>query len=141
MSHSVLGLQGTLLAYGATPTTVLGRVELEGPELERTAVKTTDLDTTVAHTYRGSALYEGGTLTGKLFYDPFDATNQHFQTAITSTTAEAWKVTYSDGSSFNFSGFVTKFKPMESVEAGDEDNLQASFEIKVSGGVTFTPHV
>jgi hypothetical protein len=136
---AALGLQGTLLGYGGTPTTIVGRVELDGPETDRVAVKTTDLDTTVAHTFRPSQLYDGGSLTGTLFYDPAQATHIHLQTDITGA-AETWTLTYSDGSKFSFSGFLTKFKPLDSVAAGDEDNLKATFEIKVSGAITFTVH-
>lgn len=135
---AILGQQGTLLGYGATPTTVAQRVDLDGPELERVAVKTTDLDTTVAHTYRPSALYEGNSITGTLHYDPRATTHIYIQTSMTTSTVEDWTLTYQDGSKFVVEGFFTKFKPLDSVEAGDEDNVKATFELKISGAITFT---
>lgn len=142
---AILSPQGTLLQHGVgtgtiTYTTIAQRIKIGMPDLTRAAVKTTDLDTVTAHTYRPSALYNPGELSMTGNYDPANATHQTIQTSMTTQVVDPWKVQFSDGSSCTFSGFLSKFQPGDQIEEGDEKNVEFMATIHLSGPITFTPH-
>lgn len=136
---AIVTQQGTTLSYGAGTPTPLGQiVEIDAPELDRKAVDTTDLSTTGSHTSRPSALYSQSVASMKLHYDPKLASHVHLSGAALSGAVEPWIITFSDGSSAAFPGFVTKFKGGDKIESKDEKNLEASVSIQPTDDIVFT---
>ena len=143
MPHTITDLssQGTLLqiSISSTYTTLGQRVSLEGVDPELKIRDVTNLDS--LSTKKRPGIPDLGKMSGKLYYDPNDATHIYVRARVTSPPAvpDLWKMIYPDGSSAPandaFSGYVTKFKP-----TGIEVNgtLEADFEIDVTDNLTIT---
>lgn len=133
--------KGTLLkaTYGSpTPTlqTIAQRVKLDGPELAVGTRDTTNLDSSVK-TY-APTIPDSGKISGTLQYDPQDASHLFLFTLYASPPAggNAMTLVFSESTSFGFTGILTKLKPT-GMEV--ESNLEAEFEIQVTGAVSHTP--
>lgn len=139
--------KGTLLQHGVagtpvTYTTIAQRVEIDGPESEMGTRDTTDLDSP-AKEY-GSTIYDTGELSLTINWDPGDTTHTLLTTLQQAGTLELWQLVFTDtvtegvaaGSTFAFSGILTKFKPGGMTVEG---TLTAEVTIKGSGLPTLTP--
>lgn len=130
--------KGTLLQVSISSvfTTVAQRVSLDGPDRSVGTAETTTLDST-AKTFRAT-IVDNGTVGGKLYFDPQDATHLYLIGLVDTPGMASWKLTVPDADAtvFAFSGILTKLK-MTGMEV--EGNLEAEFEIKISGAVTHTP--
>jgi hypothetical protein len=135
---SVIPGLGTLLKATITSvlTTVAQRVSIDGPEMSVGTAETTNLDSTWK-TFRPT-LPDGGTLSGTLQYDPKDASHAFLFTLISSPsqTGNVMNLVFKDGTIAAFTGILTKLKPT-GMEV--EGNLEAEFEIKVTGDIVITP--
>jgi hypothetical protein len=135
---SVIPGLGTLLKATITSvlTTVAQRVSIDGPEMSVGTAETTNLDSTWK-TFRPT-LPDGGTLSGTLQYDPKDASHAFLFTLISSPsqTGNVMNLVFKDGTIAAFTGILTKLKPT-GMEV--EGNLEAEFEIKVTGAIVITP--
>jgi hypothetical protein len=126
---------GTLLKLGTA--TVAQRVSIDGPEIAVEAIPTSNLDTTGGKTFRPSLIYDPGTLSLTVQYNPKDTTHQSVLALMVPTpTAGNWTLQFTDGSTYAFSGFPTKWK-VTSVEL--EENIEADVEIQISGNIVITP--
>lgn len=140
MSHTtaVNPGNGTLLqcTISAVLTTVAQRVKLDGPELTVGTAETTNLDSTVK-TYRPT-IPDSGKISGTLQYDPQDATHLFLFGLYSSPATNAMAMVFSDvgPTTFSFTGILTKLKPT-GMEV--ESNLEAEFEIQITGAVTHSP--
>ena len=134
------GLGTVLKATYGTPTPSLQpiaqRVKLDGPELTVGTAETTNLDSTVK-TYRPT-IPDSGKISGTLQYDPQDTSHLALFALYTTPATNAMALAFADTSStvFNFTGILTKLKPT-GIEV--ESNLEAEFEIQITGAVTHTP--
>jgi hypothetical protein len=129
---------GTLLKVTITSvlTAVGQRVSIDGPEMSVGTAETTNLDS-AWKTFRPT-IPDGGTLSGTLQYDPKDTGHTFLFTLISSPPqgGNAMTLDFEDGSIAAFTGILTKLKPT-GMEV--EGNVEAEFEIKVSGAITITP--
>jgi hypothetical protein len=135
MSHSFTVQSGFGAAIKLSTTALAGLLTLEGPELERGTVETTNMATTGAKTYRYEILYDGGTVSGTAEFDPQETTHQAWLALLTGGTSGSFLVVFPDTTTYGFTGLLTKFSPggME-----EDENLSFDFEIKVSGEITVT---
>lgn len=121
---------GTQILKGTTA--IGGLNSIGGLEMSADTIDTTTLDTTGGYrTFTGS-FKDGGEVSLGGFFEKEHAT---MLADFESGTANAYTITFSDGSSWNFSGVVTGF------QTGAELEDLVSFEatIKVSGQPTLTP--
>lgn len=129
--------KGTILqlSISSTYTTVAQNVSLDGPDSEVGTRDTTHLLST-AKTF-APTIPDGGTVSGTLLYDPRDTTHDALFGLIWAPAVSLWKLTFADTgqTTFAFNGILTKLTPT-GIEV--EANLEASFEIKVSGVITET---
>lgn len=103
-------------------------LSLELPEISREAIETTTFDTTTARTYEPGSLFEPGSISGTMKFDP--ATKMPIASA-----AETFTVTFKNADTWAANGFLTTF----GVTAGGmEEHVEASFSIKLSGDITVT---
>jgi len=101
-------------------------ISVDGPDVSREAIDTTHMGTSNGRmTYIPSDLIGGGTVSVELAYVPSTAP------PITSS-ASAVAITYPDGGTCSFDGFLTSF----SVSVPIDDRMTATAEIKVTGAVT-----
>lgn len=135
---AVIPGHGTLLkiTISSVLTNVAQRVTIDGPEMSVGTAETTNLDSTWK-TYRPT-IPDGGTLSGTLQYDPNDASHEFLFTMISSPpqAGVVMNLVFKDTTVAAFTGILTKLKPT-GMEV--EENLEAEFEIKVSGPITITP--
>jgi len=135
---------GKHIAYssdgGSTYTSVGKTTEVKLPERELGTAEITNDDSPDFHKEYIPALYEPGTVTFSYIYTAaqFAALETIYQLAAdTATRADAtktWKVTFPDGSTSVFDGFMTK----HDLPLALEDGVTVEAEIQVSGQMTFT---
>lgn len=132
---------GTLLKKGdgATPTenfsTVVEVTEINLPELELKTDDATSHDSGGWEEVIGTLL-TGGEVSGKVNWRPTDPTHDEttgILSAILNRTRGNWKMVLPNSlKTFNFAGWLTKFKGLPPVGG----KLEAEFTIKISGTVT-----
>ncbi len=130
--------KGTLLkaTISTVLTTIAQRVSIDGPEWTVGTAETTNLDS-ANKTYRPT-LPDPGKVTGTLEFDPQDPTHLFLIGCMTTPVVVVWNLVFEDADNtvFSFSGFLTKLKPT-GMEV--ESNLEAEFEIQLTGAITHTP--
>ncbi len=138
----VLFGESTVLAYKGVSDTYVSignRISISGPDRERAVIETTVQGNGTMRTYRPSNLIQPGKLELKVYYNPSDTTHTTLQgmlTASPATATKTWKMTFSDGATEVFDGFVTAFK----VSGMDFDkNVEAAVSIQISGVSVLTP--
>jgi hypothetical protein len=133
VSHPVINPgQGCHLqvTISAALTTVAQQVELTGPSGTVDSIEKTII-TDVSKRYR-PGLPDGGTISGKGYYDPLDTTHLFMEAQMVTPSILACKIIYSDTgpSSQLFNAFVTKW---EKNGMSQGENLGVDFELKLDG--------
>lgn len=118
---------GTAIVFGTSGfNAAITGVNVDG--VTRPAIDTTHLGTTTARTFVPGDLIDAGTISLDIQFDP--------ELAIPAkTAAETITITWPDTSTWAFSGFVTNYTG----EAGDEELMTGTVQIKVTGDITITP--
>ena len=116
---------------------VIGQVlSVSGPSASVATIDTTDIAGSSKTFIAG--MVDGGEVSLEVSYDP-DTDDSENHTVMTTDflagTARTWTILWSDGSLVTASGIITSF----SASASIDDKVTASFAIKVTGAVTFTP--
>lgn len=125
---------------GSTYTNVAKTTEVKLPERELGTAEITNDDSPDFHKEYLPALYDPGTVSFSYIYTAaqYKALETIYQLASdTSTRASAtktWKVTFPDGSTAVFDGFMTK----HDLPMALEDAVTVEAELQVSGQMTFT---
>jgi hypothetical protein len=141
MATAVYAGQGTVLkaTISSSLTAIAQVVELDGPACTTGVKETINLGSTSIT--KRAQLPDGGTISGTLQYDPTDTT-QVFLTGLITTWPQSvsawemiWPAAISGTHMVSFSGILTKFQPKG---MNQEDNLEADFEITISGVPTFS---
>lgn len=125
----------TLTAANGTATpkawTEVGEiVDWDGPSGSASVIDTTHLTSTAKSKLMG--LPDEGQFTFNINWVPTDTGQLALAAARTARTVQAFKVTYSDGSTQTFSGFVLGFASSGSVDG----KVAGSVTIEISGAVT-----
>lgn len=132
--------KGTMLQLkiASTYTDIGLRAEIGDIDPELKMRDVTDLDSTSVK--KRPAIPDLGKLSGKLWFDPDDATQGAMRALLYNPPADPseWKVVYNTGDAVPandaFKGFLTKFKVGV---GGPMDTLTADFEIEITD--VFTP--
>jgi hypothetical protein len=123
-------------ASGA-PTAILGITNIGGPNFTRPEIDITNMEST-AKEYKPAALTDAGTLTFGLQYAPTNAVHTYIvsQSANATTGNDRFKITFSDNTSWGFTGSFTEF----SITADDPSQgiLTANASVRLTGNVNFT---
>jgi hypothetical protein len=107
-----------------------------GPNFAKGEIDVTNMDST-AKEYKAAALSDAGTLTFGLQYTPTDTVHQYVvnQCATQGTTNDLFKIVFSDGTNWRFSGsFLTFNLTSADPSAGV---LTADASIRISDAVNF----
>jgi hypothetical protein len=137
MTVAILG-RGTLLKQGAT--TIGQRMKIDGPDIKVGTAPATHLDSTAVE--KRGTIPDSGDLSLTLLYNPADTTHQLLTAQLAAAAVStdggvvAWTVEYPDGSTQEFSGILTGFKPT-GIEV--DKLIEAECKIEITGEVTFTP--
>lgn len=97
------------------------------PGLSREAIETTHMGTTTAKTFMPGDLYDGGELGVSMAFAPGT-------TVPITSAAETVTVTFPDGATWAFSGFMTGFEATVPLE----DKMTGDATIKVTGALNQT---
>ncbi|MEZ5945217.1 MAG: phage tail tube protein [Planctomycetaceae bacterium] len=128
--------EGTILKVdvSATLTAVAQVISIDGPDSSVPEVETTHLGSS-AKAYRPGEIPEAGSLDFSIYFDPSDTGHQELQTLAKTPSTVSWQVTFSDGSTLDWEGFLTSFS-LSGME--DESNLTADCSVRITGQITFT---
>jgi len=129
VSKGTIFLQEVSMSYQAVAQ--LTDVGYSGGESE--TYDTTCLDSGVGKTYASTGYSEGGEVTISGFYDPALAGHQAITDLITAPADNSWRVTYSDGTSMDFTGAGVSFESTMAMA----DGVKFSSTIKVDGLPTY----
>ena len=102
-------------------------IDVGGPGMTRGEIDTSHMGTTGGKTFKPTSLYDPGGLNVDIAFDPSETP------PITSARA-AVTVTWPDGSTWAFNGFMTGYEPTAPLE----EKMTASCTIKASGSITIT---
>ena len=120
------------------PTLISGVTNIGGPNFTRPEIDITTMES-VAKEYKPAALTDAGTLTFGLQYNPANLVHQYIvsQSANATLGNDIFKITFSDGTDWNFTGSFTEF----SITADDPSQgiLTANASVRLSGAVNFNP--
>jgi hypothetical protein len=122
----------TVLSYDAsgTYTDIAENVEITGPDITVGDVETTHLKSTGQAKTFIPGLVDGGTVQ---LQGNFVKTKVTLLASFLRAT-KSWRITFSDGSKWEFSGHINSLGS----QAALEDDVQVPFAIKVSGLPVFT---
>lgn len=130
---------GTLLKYGASPTTLTGVRRISGPNVEVSSVDTTDLSSTDAAREFIPGLIDGGQVEFELYAD--EAVIAALYALLRTETA--WDLVFplqsgeATEAQWDFDGFITSIG--EEVE--EDEAIIVPITIKVTGKPAFTAAV
>lgn len=120
------------------PTLIYGITNIGGPNLSRPEIDITTMES-VAKEYKAAALTDPGTLTFGLQYNPANAVHAYIvsQSANNVVGNDIFKITFSDGTDWNFTGSFTAFN----ITADDPSQgiLTADVSVRLSGAINFNP--
>ena len=119
------------------PTIISGITNIGGPNFTRPEIDVTTMEST-AKEYKPAALTDAGTLTFGLQYAPSNTVHSYIvsQSANATQGNDRFKITFSDNTSWGFTGSFTEF----SITADDPSQgiLTANCSVRLSGNVNFS---
>ena len=101
-------------------------INVTPPQLQREALETSHMGTTGFKTYIQAKLIEGGSLSGLIQFDPA-------LSPPIDEDPETITITFADGSTWAFSGFMTDYQPTADLETV----MQATATFKVADDISF----
>jgi len=102
-------------------------LEVNGPDGSRESINTSHMGTLLAHTFTPAKLVDWGSLSVNIGFESWE-------TPPINSVAETVTLTFPNGDTWAFSGFMTGF----SLTAPLEDKITADCTVKISGDVTIT---
>lgn len=111
--------------YGAVSTTA-ELLSVTGDNFTFEAVDTTHLNSTTARSFIRSDLYDPGTYSFEMHFDPS-------LTPPSGTASETYTITFPDSTTWACSGFMTGYNFGTS-----EDKMTLTMEVKLTGVITIT---
>jgi hypothetical protein len=119
------------------PTLISGVTNIGGPNFTRPEIDVTTMEST-AKEYKPAALTDAGTLSFGLQYNPANGVHSYIVSQSANTTAgnDRFKITFSDNTTWGFTGSFTEF----SITADDPSQgiLTANCSVRLSGNVNFS---
>jgi hypothetical protein len=123
---------GTRITFGTSGFSAK-LMSVEGPDMKRPSIQTTDMSTTNNHTFMPGDLVDRGEAQITVQFDP-SLTPPIAGAAETVTITWPVPAGLTNAATWVFSGFMTDFKPSSHIE----QLMEATATLKVSGGVTIT---
>lgn len=130
---------GTLLKFGATPTTIARVTGISGPSYEMDTIDVTAHDSSTSYFREYIAgLRDAGEVTFDLNYDPDGTTHKHASGGVPylleQGTLEDFEIVFPDGTEVAFEALVISWEP----DMPFDDKMTASATLKISGKPTWT---
>ncbi|WP_013627815.1 phage tail tube protein [Rubinisphaera brasiliensis] len=127
--------EGTILKVDVsdTLTAIANVINVSGPDSSVPEVENTTISAN-SKQYRPGKIPEAGTIDCSIYFDPADSGHQALLTLAKTPATVSWQVTWSDGSTLDWEGFLTSisFSGME-----DESDLMADFSVRITGQIAF----
>lgn len=127
--------EGTILKVDVsdTLTAIANVISVSGPDSSVPEVENTTLGAN-SKQYRAGKIPEAGTIDCSIYFDPADSGHQALLALAKTPATVSWQITWSDGSTLDWEGFLTSisFSGME-----DESDLMADFSVRITGQITF----
>ena len=123
--------QGTTFSYAGGAITDV--VSISGPNVTVATIDTTNV-ASIHRTFLAGTI-DSGELTLEIQYDPNTPTgleNAIDNSATTAPAAGSCVITFSDSSTWTFSGFITGFSPSVAID----DRVTASVTVKATSSIT-----
>lgn len=138
MASTAIYSKTNLYIYSGSATHEIANVtNIGGPNFSKPEIDVTNMSST-AKEYKAAALSDPGTLTFGLQYNPTNGIHSYLvsQAANQGTTTDSFKIAFSDGSNWRFSGSLLEFN----ITADDPSQgiLTADCSVRLSGAVNFT---
>lgn len=127
--------EGTILKVDVSNslTAIANLISVSGPDSSVPEVENTTLGAD-SKQYRPGKIPEAGTIDCSIYFDPADSGHQELLALAKTPATVSWQITWSDGSTLDWEGFLTSisFSGME-----DEADLQADISVRITGQITF----
>ena len=125
------------LANGAAGTEaftlVPGVLDLNGPNMTKDFIDTSDMDVTNRFRTYISGLRDGGQISGELNWNPSHAQHQGMQDDFDNDTLRNWTITWRDGTVCTLAAEVESLEITSAIDA----QIKRSFTLKISGEPSF----
>ena len=137
MASTAIYSKTNLYIYsGSAETEIANVTNIGGPNFSKPEIDITNMSST-SKEYKAAALSDPGTLTFGLQYNPSNATHAYIvsQSANQGTSEDRFKIKFSDGTNWRFSGSFLEFN----ITADDPSQgiLTADCSVRLSGTVNF----
>lgn len=136
-SPAVYSKTSLFINNGTSDIPIYGITSIGAPSFVKTEIDVSHMNSLNAKEYRAGALYDPGTLTFALQYNPSNATHSllvaHASTG--SQVIDTWKIVYSDGSCWGFTGSLLSFTTKADNPAAGV--LASDVSVRISGPVLF----
>lgn len=137
-SPAVFSKTSLFINNGSSYIPIYGITSIGAPSFTRTEIDVSHMNSLNAKEYKAGALYDPGTLTFSLQYNPSNVTHSllvnHASTG--SAPVDLWKITYSDGTCWGFSGSLLSFTTKADNPAAGI--LQSDVSVRITGAVNFS---
>ena len=127
---------GATLKYASSSpgTTAVGEIiSISSPNLSRPMIEPTNMGSS-AREFIAGGFYDAGALDFEIQYDPGTTEHDYLTTALTAGTLLYFRITWSDTSTYDCSGYVESF----SASAEMEDRITATISVRLTSTVTIT---
>lgn len=136
-SPAVFSKTSLFINNGSSYIPIYGITSIGAPSFTKTEIDVSHMNSNLAKEFRAGALYDPGTLTFALQYNPSNTTHSllvaHASTG--SQQVDSWKIAYNDGSCWGFSGSLLSFTTKaDNPSAGI---LQSDVSVRITGPVDF----
>ncbi len=122
MANPTVDIATGITLAGTTSSWTSELLDISFSGITRGSVDTSHQGTTTAQTFQPTGLYDPGSLTVTVHFDPTKA-------LPVGLVAETWTITFPDTQAWDFSGFCTDYN----WTAPFEDKMTAELTIKVTG--------
>lgn len=117
-----------------TYTAIAPVVSISGPGMSKDAIDVSHLASTARYREFISGMRDGGEVSIEIRFDPGDSDVDNALTDFEADTARSYRISWADGSTFDFEGILTGWTP----ETPFDDAMSMSLTYKVTGQPTFT---
>ena len=137
-SPAVFSKTSLFINNGSSYIPIYGITSIGAPSFVKTEIDVSHMNSDQAKEYRAGALYDPGTLTFALQYNPSNTTHSLVRNhaATGSQVIDSWKISYSDGTTWGFSGSLLSFTTKADNPAAGI--LQSDVSVRITGPVDFS---
>lgn len=135
-STAIYSKTNLYIRSGSSEIEIPNVTNIGGPNFTKQEIEVTTMSST-AKEYKAAALSDAGTLTFGLQYNPSDATHAYIvsQSANQGTSTDLFKIKFSDGTNWRFSGSLLEFNI--TADNPSQGVLTSNCSVRLSGAVNF----